>query len=62
MTFSVEDPLLFFLLNNPAPKMHAPVKRKKFNLVLSFLSALHLNQSGLELCEGNFCKVEGWEV
>lgn len=28
--------------------------------MLSLLSGLHLNQSGLELCEENLCKVEGW--
>lgn len=41
--------------------MHTPEqRRKKLNLMLSFLSALPLKQSVLELCEENFTKVEGW--
>ena len=43
--------------------MHTPEQRKKkLNLMLSFVSALPLKRSGLELCEENFTKVEGWGV
>lgn len=46
MTFSVEDLLLLSLLNNPAPKCTLQNKgKKKLSLMLSFLSALPLNQS-----------------
>jgi len=43
--------------------MHTPEQRgKKLNVMLSFVSALPLKQSVLEVCEGNFTEVEGWGV